>query len=920
MNELVFSPRDAAFFIESIARSHDGYLELRVIEPNDGETIETSNRCLCGFWRPQTESQIKAIVGFARAFSGRAKSVSLVINPINEGIAQRREGRLGVAGRSRTIREAVDDKNLARAANAKDITETHWIVIDVDPVRDPDYTDSPANEIERANAREIMVEVVKTIGESNVNPTFVVDSGNGFHCYYRINPAEPVEANEVITSFLKSIARRFNGPKGKIDSSPGSAASAFRIPGTQARKGTVTESRPYRLAQFVYRNAFDRDGNPKPDDQLQQPVDLKVFSEIRDRILSGLPREIESSNDRPPSPPVAGAEGAGQGEYASLIDNSNPKNRANRVARAKWYLEKLAPAVEGQGGSTAFFVACLKVVCGFHLTFEDGLDAISDYNARCIPPFPQSEVERKIADALKSRGRRGHLAAKSNDQLLRDFKRGSSTGSTGSKAAGHGTDDGVKSIRNFSISTDSEGKAVRDGLSAQAIADSIFDITGNWPKRSGGVLFVPSLEDQYLPAWLESSEDLFAWLSLSLGKQQSRVRWSSGESMLSKREFFQALKLSTENFNSVELAPHFPRLPDTYYMHAETPPASLSLACLNGLLKRFNPATAIDHSLIKAFFLSLFWGGEPGTRPVWLIEAAPNEPGGGRGVGKTTLATIAAHLLGSSYILVDSNEDPADLTKRLLSPTGRRSRLVLIDNLKNYKWSSSAFESLVTTREISGRQLFVGEGSRANTLTIVVTVNGPSVSTDIAQRSIPIRLTKPKYDADWLQDTLAYIDQNRGQIVADCLFELAREGEEVLHPTRWSAWQYHVLSKVAESHAVTSELIERQTSINSDTEVSEQIHSAVAAMLERHCVDAKCVKVLIPTSEIARSVAAIADRKPESVSVISVWLRSIEVSNLFFYGERKPYRGFLWIGSEVKNRSFDGFKTWEEFTNRSLDI
>ncbi len=74
--------------------------------------------------------------------------------------------------------------------------------------------------------------------------------------------------------------------------------------------------------------------------------------------------------------------------------------------RAKRYIDKIAPSVQGQNGSRAFFVACLKIL---NLTDGDigrALALLSYYNAtRCFPPFemgkedgPDSGV-KKLRDA-----------------------------------------------------------------------------------------------------------------------------------------------------------------------------------------------------------------------------------------------------------------------------------------------------------------------------------------------------------------------------------------------------------------------------------------------------------------------------------------------------------------------------------------
>lgn len=74
-----------------------------------------------------------------------------------------------------------------------------------------------------------------------------------------------------------------------------------------------------------------------------------------------------------------------------------------QMKRAKGWLAKAEPAIEGQHGQSALFKVCCRLVHGFKLTDSDALSAIVDsYNPRCIPPWSDDEIgeiERKIKEA-----------------------------------------------------------------------------------------------------------------------------------------------------------------------------------------------------------------------------------------------------------------------------------------------------------------------------------------------------------------------------------------------------------------------------------------------------------------------------------------------------------------------------------------
>jgi hypothetical protein len=88
--------------------------------------------------------------------------------------------------------------------------------------------------------------------------------------------------------------------------------------------------------------------------------------------------------------------------------------REKVVQRARKYLAKCDPCIDGQGGSAqAFKVAC-AMVHGFHLTQEEAFAVIwADYNSRCVGPWSEKEWRHH----LKSAAEKGHY-----DDLLAEDK------------------------------------------------------------------------------------------------------------------------------------------------------------------------------------------------------------------------------------------------------------------------------------------------------------------------------------------------------------------------------------------------------------------------------------------------------------------------------------------------------------------
>lgn len=81
--------------------------------------------------------------------------------------------------------------------------------------------------------------------------------------------------------------------------------------------------------------------------------------------------------------------------------------------RIERYLEKIPPAVSGNGGSGRTFAVACALVWGFALDTETALEFLArHYNPRCSPPWTISELQHKVEDAMASTAHqkpRGHL-------------------------------------------------------------------------------------------------------------------------------------------------------------------------------------------------------------------------------------------------------------------------------------------------------------------------------------------------------------------------------------------------------------------------------------------------------------------------------------------------------------------------------
>ena len=75
--------------------------------------------------------------------------------------------------------------------------------------------------------------------------------------------------------------------------------------------------------------------------------------------------------------------------------------RASRAERARAFLKRVDPAVSGQGGDLQTFRVCCRIVRGFDLSDDEAVRVLSEWNARCEPPWSEPELRQKVMNARK---------------------------------------------------------------------------------------------------------------------------------------------------------------------------------------------------------------------------------------------------------------------------------------------------------------------------------------------------------------------------------------------------------------------------------------------------------------------------------------------------------------------------------------
>lgn len=71
------------------------------------------------------------------------------------------------------------------------------------------------------------------------------------------------------------------------------------------------------------------------------------------------------------------------------------------VERARRYLERVPPAIAGQHGDVHTFRVCCRIVRAFALGDDEALEVLERWNARCQPPWRNTDLLEKVRGARK---------------------------------------------------------------------------------------------------------------------------------------------------------------------------------------------------------------------------------------------------------------------------------------------------------------------------------------------------------------------------------------------------------------------------------------------------------------------------------------------------------------------------------------
>lgn len=395
-----------------------------------------------------------------------------------------------------------------------------------------------------------------------------------------------------------------------------------------------------------------------------------------------------------------------------------------------------------------------------------------------------------------------------------------------------------QAFRNFIVEEREVGKRKIKDKTPRLINELVRDLHTRLlgaPHRVGEQMFDQDRDTGSIN-YIYDQAGLFSWIAR---KTNNNVEWSKIDGCVTKAEFFEALRSEAREFSAVSFVPDHPRRNDVYYAHPELPPPTADHSAFWNLVDFFNPADEINRSLAAAFIMSPIFYLPKVDKPLWVIDSPD-----GQGSGKSTLPFLTAAIYGYRGVggevidvsLYDLDKNFGEVVKRLISANGRNSRIFLLDNVKG-NLRSANLAKLVTASSISGRASYGrGEEARPNNLTYVVTVNSATVDTDIASRAFYLMVKKPRRDAHWKENVIAYIEQNRMKIFADIIDMIDRHRIYDLPPaTRTPEFETRVLQAACGSpeqyQRVIDFLIGKKEETNTDEEIARRIEEEIAQKL-----------------------------------------------------------------------------------------
>lgn len=461
-----------------------------------------------------------------------------------------------------------------------------------------------------------------------------------------------------------------------------------------------------------------------------------------------------------------------------------------------------------------------------------------------------------------------------------------------------------KFITNYTVTFGKDGKPKHIGLPYDQIWKNFEETAGGLFYRLNNRLFTE------LDGEIFFIDDASNFMVMLMGHGIT-IEWSDRALHgFSKIDFFNYARSHCTRRDTISYLPHEPRIESLYY-------ATNIIAEANGTLDElvayFNPASEFDKALIKAMFMTPFWGGAGGARPAFIIDGEddPNDRDQKRGIGKTTLTDFLVRLTDGKVIDLSTKMLAEAMKQRILGDIS--AKIVRFDNVKTNNLSSDAIESLITASVISGHQMYVGQTSVPNYFTYVFTFNNAIMSKDMAKRALKISLRRKEYSSEWYVKTLDFVTTNKSKIISDILATLSLPGSDERRATRFPLWEQHVMTKCITSEEARLQIEATQEAIDDETVLREDMTEIIKDNIHKYyryegnqqvIFDPSQDTIAICRSEISRWLAPLFTAGTHQRLILK---RFDMLKPVQFLPQHKIYRGTtyeIWAGGRERDLTF----------------
>jgi hypothetical protein len=197
--------------------------------------------------------------------------------------------------------------------------------------------------------------------------------------------------------------------------------------------------------------------------------------------------------------------------------------------------------------------------------------------------------------------------------------------------------------------------------------------------------------------------------------------------------------------------------------------------------------------------------------------------------------------------------------------------------------------------------MYVGEGQRPNLMTWFFTINGAALATDMAQRSVIIKIIRGENEGTWWEETIKYIDEHRQQIIGDIigLLRTPKALPDNFRFSRWATWERHVLSRLPDPQEAQRLILQRQGEVDTETDEADLIEERFMFRLGQLGYNPEVVRVRIPVHTAAIWYCEALSKKDPTAAVSRRMRQMIDEGQLKQIERDKSRshgRCFIWTG------------------------